>query len=278
MLQMFGCVTADPSHLSQEQMDRYRGCYCGLCRSLGRCHGQRCRLCLTYDMTFLILLLSSLYEPEERAGEERCVVHPRKRHAYWASDFSDYAASMNVALAWYKCLDDWKDDRNILRWLQAKLFAKGAREAARRYPRQCTAIRQSLERLSALEAEKGPADALAAEFGNLMGELFVFYPEDHWSPALREFGRKLGAFVYIQDAVCDLEADARRDRFNPLLPLHREGSHFKPHLTLLMGDAAAAFEKLPLVQDVDILRNILYFGVWTQYNQKYETHGKEAEL
>ena len=57
---MFGYVIANLEGLTQAQKDRYKGCYCGLCRVLKQRHGFSGRLTLTYDMTFLVLLLSAL--------------------------------------------------------------------------------------------------------------------------------------------------------------------------------------------------------------------------
>ena len=62
---MFGYVTASMGELTQEQRQRYMGCYCGICRAIGRNSSGPSRLSLNYDMVFLALLLSSLYEPEE---------------------------------------------------------------------------------------------------------------------------------------------------------------------------------------------------------------------
>ena len=54
---MFGYVIANPDSLSPEELARYKSCYCGLCRTLKERHGSLSRLTLTYDMTFLVLLL-----------------------------------------------------------------------------------------------------------------------------------------------------------------------------------------------------------------------------
>lgn len=71
---MFGYLVAAPELMTEPQLGRYRAAYCGLCRSLRARHGQISGLTLTYDMTFLVLFLSSLYEPEEtnRGGHMRC--------------------------------------------------------------------------------------------------------------------------------------------------------------------------------------------------------------
>ena len=57
---MFGYLVADTATLTEAQLQRYKACYCGVCRSLEKRHGQLSRLTLNYDMTFLVLLLSSL--------------------------------------------------------------------------------------------------------------------------------------------------------------------------------------------------------------------------
>ena len=62
---MFGYVTANKPELKIREFARYKGYYCGLCHTLLENHGRRGQMTLTYDMTFLVILLSSLYEPKE---------------------------------------------------------------------------------------------------------------------------------------------------------------------------------------------------------------------
>ena len=105
---MFGYVIANLEGLTQAQKDRYKGCYCGLCRVLKQRHGFSGRLTLTYDMTFLVLLLSALYEADEERGMEICPAHPLRKHFYWQTRYTEYAADMNVVLAYNNCRDDWQ--------------------------------------------------------------------------------------------------------------------------------------------------------------------------
>ena len=268
---MFGYVIADTARLSPEQMRRYQGTYCGLCRTLHREYGLVSRMSLTYDMTFLTLILSSLYESEETSGEARCFVHPSKPRPFFESEITRYAAAMNAALAYYNCLDDWQDDRNVLRLGAAKVLESAVRKADRLYPQQMTAIRESLAAISAAEKTPQPefSEDAANAFGNLMAALFVTR-SDHWSPLLRRFGFSLGKFIYFLDAACDLERDRKRGRYNPLLALElHSGAEFEPQLRLLIGDAADEFERLPLVQDAELLRNILYSGIWAKFQQAF---------
>ena len=276
---MFGYVAADRGALTEAQLQRYKGCYCGLCRAIGEAYGSLQRAALNYDMTFLVLLLSSLYEPEEHGGESRCLVHPIHRHGYWQNEATDYAAAMNIALAYHNCLDNWHDDHSVAGLAEARLFQSSARSAAQTYPRQWTAMEKSLETLSRLEAGSvQDPDAGANAFGDLMGELFL-WREDRWSPQLRQMGQALGRYIYLLDAVLDLPMDRKRKRYNPLFSLagdRYDQEAFRPILTICMGECTEAFEQLPLVQDVDLLRNILYSGVWTQFSWKDGAPGKEV--
>ena len=34
---------------------------------------------------------------------------------------------------------------------------------------------------------------------------------------------------------------------------------------MMIGECSGAFEQLPCLQDIEILRNILYDGVWNRY-------------
>ena len=84
--------------LTEEQLERYRGCYCGLCRSLQERHGELSRLTLNYDMTFLVLLLGSLYEPEERGGERAVAGFERQAPAAAAGSCLQYILHVVVSL------------------------------------------------------------------------------------------------------------------------------------------------------------------------------------
>ncbi|MBP3313614.1 MAG: hypothetical protein J6K84_03035 [Oscillospiraceae bacterium] len=268
---MFGTVLADKSLLSEESLSRYQASYCGLCRTLKAEYGSIARLVLSYDMTFLVLLLGSLYEPEEQKGCKWCAMHPTKKHEYFSSSVSSYAAAMNVALAYYKCLDDWQDERNILRLMQAWALKKSANKVKKAYPRQCATMEKELKNLTELErSQVENADLAAAFFGNLTGEFFCQNPNDHWAEHLRRIGQQLGKFIYLYDAFLDLEQDIKKNHYNPLKG-HVDLSHkddFLPVLHGILGDLMKDLEFLPLVQDVDILRNILYSGIWLPYTSK----------
>ena len=117
---MFGYIGCAKEQLSEEEQKRYQSIYCGLCRNLKERYGQVERLCLSYDMAFLILLLSSLYEPEEKSGRFRCSVHP---------------------------LSGKEEGKHLQRWY-AGMLEKKCGELKKQYPRQWKAV---AERTAGLE-------------------------------------------------------------------------------------------------------------------------------
>ncbi len=270
---MFGYLTAAAQLLDEDKQLHYRAHYCGLCRSLKERHGQLSRLTLNYDLSFLVFLLSSLYEPEETQGSNTCIAHPFSRRGWARNRFSDYAADMNIALAYMKLRDDWDDDCDPAA-LAASQFLKSAfRRVCAEYPRQCRQIQISIGRLRELEKQQEASpDACAAAFGELMGEIFVF-EQDRWSPSLRCMGDSLGRFIYVMDACIDLEKDAKLCRFNPFAPrlgMENNEQYFSDILKMYLADCIFHFERLPLVQDTDILKNILCLGLWASFNRKYQ--------
>ena len=76
---MFGYIVVNQPELKMKEYDEYRKYYCGLCKSLKDRYGARGQISLSYDMTFLVLLLTGLYEPEKHSGKAEDVSHTRHR-------------------------------------------------------------------------------------------------------------------------------------------------------------------------------------------------------
>jgi len=266
---MFGHVTANAKALTQQEQDRYGGVYCGICRQIRERFSQTARLGLSYDMAFLALLLMSLYEPEEREGRNACLIHPCRKRGWVESEYVCYAADMNVALAYYKALDDVADDgRMAARFLVSRLKGHMPR-LEQEYPRQCEAISRSIEKLSALEKENcDNPDLPAGCFGELMGEILV-YREDLWAPTLRNMGMALGRYIYLADAAIDYGRDQKKKKYNPFLAMGMEADwqRWEQYLVLTLGRCTGYFEQLPLVQDKKLLDNILYSGIWMEFRR-----------
>lgn len=291
---MFGIAIANAEQLSEDEKQRYRSFYCGVCHALKKHHGQLSRVALTYDLAFLAIVLDSLFEPPEATRTARCIVHPTKEHQYIESGFVDYAAAMTVALAFYKCLDDWVDDGSVPSAAYSVALRREYRRVRKRYPQQCKAIEEHLEAISAIEADAmrsfraavsdddrraafARADEAANRFGAIMAAVFSAEPSV-WAAELEAFSMHFGRFIYFADAAHDREEDAKRGAYNPFAYVDMSDEEISMLLFSIIGEATAAFEKLPLEQDLHLMRSVLYSGVWQKLSaQQLEKEKKLAK-
>ncbi|MBR0085962.1 MAG: hypothetical protein IJL97_05350 [Lachnospiraceae bacterium] len=272
---MFGYVICNKKELSKEELARYRHIYCGLCHMLHEKFGRVERFTLSYDMTFLALFLSALYEPRESEFRFRCPGNIARKRTGSDSPYIEYAADMTILYTYYKLLDDWKDGKKKRALALARRLREAYKEIDRQYPRQSKALKESLKELAKIErASTFHADDAINCSGRMLMELFVF-KEDFWSNSLRMFGYELGRFIYLMDAAVDYKKDIRSGSYNPVVIMQKDPKEMEPLLRLILGNATEQFEKLPIVKDDNLIRNILYGGIWLKYN--ITKAGKEKE-
>jgi len=260
---VFGFVVANSEKLTDEQRIRYRAVYCGLCDDLGHDRGFSYRLALTYDLVFLAIVLSAAEGEEysERIG--KCPVYPTKKRKYLRNKYTAYAADMNIALAYYKFLDDWHDDRSYKALMMAKKLQKETQRIAKKYPRQCSVAEKCLKELSDIEKNNVLIpDVPAAVFGKLLGSVFAC-TDDPLKSYLYDFGFALGKFIYILDAAEDLKSDIRKKSYNPFI--RYSINDIEPILHMTMAECVEKYRALPVKQDREIIENILFSGIWTSY-------------
>ena len=265
---MFGYVITNCKTLSDEQRLRFRSMYCGMCRTLKQRYGNLGRMTLSYDMTFLALVLSALYEPEEVSGKSRCLPHPIKPHEYVTTELMEYAVDLNVALAYQKCRDNWLDDRNPAYAAASGLLKKAYDRACGFRPEKCCAIETWMREIAEFEkAGVSEIDPPVNMTGRMMGTLFA-YRDDVWAESLYRMGDALGRFIYFMDAYDDLPGDVKHGRFNPLKSIMDQDDYeavCRDALMMMIADCAEEFERLPIIRDADLIRNIIYSGVWAKY-------------
>ena len=288
---MFGYVLVNKPELKIKDFDLYRSYYCGICHALKENYGFTGRMTLNYDMTFLAMLLSDLYDKEDCDFETRCVAHMARKHNEKRNEFSRYCADMCVFLSYFKGVDDWNDDHGPRGFIEKNTLWRKAERVREVYPEKCASIEKHLEALSEVEKTPDqPIDKCANAFGEIMGEVFC-YQDDIFREDLYNVGFFLGKFIYVLDAYEDVEKDLEKGSFNPFREDYEQtlktGDYDKFDqkvmniLMLMIGECTDAFEKLPLIENVEVLRNILYSGVWVRFKncqqKRQEERQKEGE-
>ncbi len=265
---MFGYVIVNKGDMKFKEFDVYHSYYCGLCQALRKKYGKAGQMSLSYDMTFLAMLLGSLYEPETKEEKIKCIAHPFEKHMARSSEFTLYAADMNLLFTYYKCRDDWVDEYKMSRLAYGKLLKKAYRRICSRYGEKARRIDNLMRVISQEERKQNrDVDYMAGLFGEIMGEIMAVR-KDEWHDNLRAMGICLGKFIYLMDAYEDIEEDIRCGRGNPLVKRYENPDfeeEIKTVLTMIMANCCKEFEKLPVIDNVEILRNILYSGIWYRY-------------
>ncbi|MGN1398706.1 MAG: DUF5685 family protein [Erysipelotrichaceae bacterium] len=261
---MFGYLTANLEILTQQQKDKYKGYYCGLCESLENDFSSFARNTLTYDLTFGCILLNSLNNSADCITTyKNCPLHPFKKQLMITTDYNSYFSYMNMYLTYYKLLDDINDDNSLRAKGNAKKIKKYVEIIEEKYPYVTSIIKQQLLIMAQAEKENVTnCDVCSNCFGIIIAEILSFITENS-KEDLKNFGYHLGKFIYLMDAVIDLKKDIKKQRYNPLV-FYSDINYYEI-LMMVMEDVDFYYQKLALKQDKDIIDNVIYSGIWSKY-------------
>ena len=152
---MYGYIRAYKPEMRFREYDIYHGCYCGLCDALHKRHGAAARWTLSYDMTFLILLLTGLYEPAEEKAERRCIAHPFHKSLHIQSEITAYAADMSILLFRDKMYGRLERRAKKSQGVPPlRCSGKSYRRIQAQYPQKCKAVQAQLDLLHQMEQQK----------------------------------------------------------------------------------------------------------------------------
>lgn len=266
---MFGYVRINKMDLTFREYEHYKAYYCGLCKYLKRNHTELSRLTINYDITFLIVLLSSIYQPSAQVFHEKCIVDPVKKKKHIINDITEYAASMNILLAYYKLEDDVNDEGGIKSRLARRVYKKSFKTAYDKYPKKADFIKKCLGELRYLEEDQSSSiDQTSNCFARLLEEIFD-YKDDDYRDRLRKVGFNIGKYIYIMDAYEDLDEDLEKGRYNPFTSYKDDRDALKDRVDKLIGMTLARLEEGILDLDIEvnksIIDNIIYSGVYLRY-------------
>ena len=272
---MFGYVQPLKPELKVKENEAYQGYYCGLCKAIKENYTNAARFMLNYDCATLLLLFSSMSDEAPQVHREHCIVSPVKKKTIVSSREASYAAAVNVLLGCAKIADTAADEHSLTARLLLLAYRRVQRRAARDHGDLADAFTQRLSALSALERQGcTEIDAVSAEFGELLAAAFSLAPyrflDEATRKALWHYGYNLGRWVYIADAVDDLEKDAKAKTYNVFLTRPhgditalreevREDAQFNLHYSL--AEACKAYELLDIRRDKPLLDNIMYLGL-----------------
>ena len=290
---MFGYIRPVQPQLRVCELEVYKSVYCGLCRRLGESFGPLARLTLNYDFTFLALMAMAVGEEEPRLVPGRCMLNPLKKSLFCeSSEPLGMAADLAILVLGHKLKDDREDEGAARRigaaagWMAA---SRAFGQAALRQPEAARVLEEAMARQGELEragcpqvdeAAEPTALSLAAMFRQLSSQ-------EGQRRVLDRLGYLVGRYVYLIDALDDLEEDLSRGGYNPFAA--REGltapqpeqisrirEDARGTLYLTIGEIGRTYNLLEVRRFGPILENILFLGLKASVDRLLDGECKEV--
>lgn len=272
---MFGYTVPLEPMMSSKDTLAYRGYYCETCHQLRDGYGVMSTIIVSYEMTFANIILNSVMDEgvmiDVPDTGRFCVMRHSRRH----TELLKRLAAYTVLVANNDLVDDRMDGPSVksnfgLLWLNRSI-----ERAKRDYPLYDELIMKGYELLRAKEAE-GCNDPI--EMGRTSATSMIWVLKeivgDEWTDELEELFLNMGIWVYVMDAVEDLEDDFRKGQYNPFLVGVEEFTNAKDFITAnvysisevlgtIVGRIQSAYLALrpSMKANVDIADNIIYQGV-----------------
>jgi hypothetical protein len=261
---MFGYVRIEKDELKMRDYHLVRAHYCGLCKTLAKEYGPFARFALSYDLTFLAVLLGALDAENPAVMPRGCLANPFvKKPEVQKNAILQYCAAANVALAFEKTRDDLRDGHSAKGLFGAALLYFPYRGAKKRFPKAVAAMREGLGALLLLEKSACALPDLPADaFGSVLAAVFSgYYEDERQNRVLAQIGRDVGRAAYLFDAWEDRGKDAQKKNYNPFLLAKTDAADAKPALEYELSQIARSFALLEIKRNREILENILFLGM-----------------
>lgn len=268
---MFGYIKIHKEELLVREYEAYKSVYCGLCKRMGKEYSFLSRFILSYDSTFYAMFLMS--QNYKCTGFERkhCTCNPLKKCTFCkgGEEALSKASALSVILAYYKLVDDINDSgffKRTLIKIVKPIFSHWRKKALKNYPKIDILAKEMI--FSQFDAEKNKdccLDMAAEPTARLLSNLLSIETEDKSLKIVYEqFGYHIGRWIYLIDAVDDLQEDIKKNNFNPFLLLDEKDRNNENYKIILSRCLAQAFNAYNLIEITDfkgILDNIILKGL-----------------
>lgn len=273
---MFGYVKPDKKELKIKEYDLYKSAYCGLCSVMGKKYSYIYKMSLSYDFVFMVLLHLYLAPEEVSFSKKRCIAHPTQKKVMMDKNTSlELSSDAGVIMLYHDFLDKAKDKDSTKSFLCKLLLPelKRLRKKACKNPeiKEFDEFTEDhIKKLSLIEKDNTPSvDMPAEEFGCILGKALSLGLDKKEKKIAYEIGRNLGKWIYISDALDDIDKDEKSKCYNPFIATYhtsdeakKQGDIINLSLLNILSDADKA---LSLADNTDfgiydILINIIRLG------------------
>ncbi|MBE5754254.1 MAG: hypothetical protein E7340_02845 [Clostridiales bacterium] len=211
---MFGYVKTDFPNMYMKDVVLYKAMYCGLCKGIGKCCGNKGRLVLNYDLTFLSLFTHNLLNIDVKIEKQTCIIHHiRKRPVAVPDVLTERIGALNVILAYYKLNDDVIDNKKG--FIKRSFFKSSYKKAAKKEPKFDAIVKARYAELRKYEkANCDSIDMAADPFGLMMKDIILELIGDDCADNVKKIAYEFGKWIYLIDALDDFDKDKKKKNYN----------------------------------------------------------------
>ena len=273
---MFGYTIPIESALPYEDRISYRNYYCETCHHLREEYGFIPTLTVNYEMTFAALFFNSILEEGERIHyvpkKHFCIIRHSASHTELMHRLTAYA----ILVANNSLLDDKMDDGSSLKANLGLLgLNRAITKAKNEFPEYDEAILKGYDKLREIEAS-GESDpvVMGSYSAQSMIDVLKLMLGDSFDERMQGLFRNLGIWVYVMDAIEDLDDDKKEGTYNPFIAGDPDFTNKKEFVKNnifpigeimggIIGRIQAAYSSLrdDIRFNVNILDNIIYQGI-----------------
>ncbi len=271
---MFGYIRVDTPYLYIKDDNLYRAMYCGVCKGIAEVCGHTARMGLSYDVTFLSVVLHNILGEDVKIEKQHCLTHCiRARQMAEVDELTRKLGALNTVLVYYKYTDDIQDGdkgRGKRLW-----FKKGFRRAAAKYPEIVKIVGDNLACQETLEkANVASVDRAADATALMLSEFSTYVLGDKATEYTQRLFYAVGKWIYLIDGLDDYDKDKKKGAYNPFVLaygaesrdalLHgKDGDEVRFVFESLFADIREALAEIPFRFNKDLSDNILLRGLPT---------------
>ena len=283
---MFGYVTPVKEKLRQQDFLLYRAFYCGTCVALKE-YGSLPRFTTSYDIAFLGALVHDICSQEVEFIEAKCVGNPfKKKLMIKNNDLLRRVCSANIIMSWYKASDDCIDEGGIKKRLARRALKKAYKKAKALLPQADEIFKSGYNRLREYEKVKETSiDKVADCFAVMLRDLCSVVVEDKADENFKGLCYNIGKFVYLIDALDDIDEDYKKKNYNPFLISYgnydgrksfyeKNADEIGFMLAFTVNRAIECFNRMSFTQSYTLLNNIVYYGLRAKVDEVLKSEKK----
>ena len=269
---MFGYIRTDTPYLYIKDDNLDRAMYCGVCKGIGQVCGQAARMGLSYDVTFLSVILHNIAGVDVKIEKSHCLTHCiRSRQMAEVDEITRQLGAFNTALVYYKYTDDIADgDKGYGKRLW---FVNGFKRMKKAYPEIERIVRENMANQSKVEKNRTDSLDIAADAtANMLAEFCDYVLGEKGTPATHNLFYAVGKWIYLIDALDDYDKDKKKGAYNPFVLAYgapnrerlmtcEEGKKIEFAFHSIFYDIRACLSQIEFHFNRDLSDNILLLGI-----------------